>query len=193
MWWLKRATCCIAHSQMMVFSPQLIFWFIYPMLNLWCYSVFNDGKSNLSCLTVYLHWKKKKKSLKWRWSVSDRWLSTHAKRARLRKEKGLYISCYCLCRFLSLPSVTGVSSSTLAASYFCWPKGQPPPEDALQCARGMAQNSGPQNGGTGSSVFSMWRNRQKKCKQTHGLSKNLIKFIVFQQETRQELTLLGFE
>lgn len=34
---------------------------------------------------------------------------------------------------------------------------------------------------------------QHKHKHTHGLSKTLIKFIVFQQETRQDLTLLSFD
>lgn len=34
---------------------------------------------------------------------------------------------------------------------------------------------------------------QQAKKQTHDLSKTLIKFIVFQQETHQELTLLSFD
>lgn len=92
MWWSKQATCCIAHSQMMVFNPQLIFWFIYPMLNLCYYSIFNNGKPSLGCLTVDLHLRKKKKkkfkmAMSLLWSVSDRLLSTHATRARLRRER----------------------------------------------------------------------------------------------------------
>lgn len=43
------------------------------------------------------------------------------------------------------------------------------------------------------SSFNVEEQQAKKHKHTHGLSKTLIKFIVFQQETRQDLTLLSFD
>lgn len=43
MWWLQRATCCVAHSQMRVFNPRLVLLLVYPRLNMCYSSVFIKG------------------------------------------------------------------------------------------------------------------------------------------------------
>lgn len=130
-------------------------------------------------------------------SVPDRLLSTHATRAR-REGKG---PVHILLLSLPLPLASICHQRVL----------QYPRCLILLLTQGSASTGGRaalrRRYGTQFRALKWWNwalssfnveecvcvQQAKKHKHTHGLSKTLIKFIVFQQETRQDLTLLSFD
>lgn len=155
------------------------FFFFYVFIQCWTCdtTLSNNCKPNQGCLIVDLHLKKPKKkfkmaaSLLWSVCLMDYFLLTQP--GPDWEGKG---PVHILLLSLRLPFASICHQCVLQyprCLILLLTQGQPPPEDALHCAGGMAQNPGPQNGGTGPSALSMWRsNRQRNAKTNTWLVKN---------------------
>lgn len=144
-------------------------------------------KPSLGCLIfidlIDLHYKSKKfkMAVSLLWCVSDGLLSTHATRARLRRE-----------RACAYPAIVSAASFLFHLSPVCPPVPSLPhtsvdPGSASTGGRAaLRRRHGTESRSSkwwnwALSSFNAEEQQAKKHKQTRGLSKTLIKFIVFQQ------------